>query len=513
MALQEEVSIRLLTKAQEAVLQLDLWIKDQQGFQNRDGLRASTSESLEQAERDYNRYMFQLNSLYLRAQYIRDKIEKQNAYNLADSDVAGNDTNSHAYVQQLVTEFYSLSIKMNELSAIQENVTNGSSPLSNKSSHSNDSLSKITDGFQPRPLKILQRQKHNNNQNTHPQPDLESPLKLKHRSSYNKLLSSNKKESKPYKNFNSKKSKNNELLSDISPVKIQSFEEPTFSVANTRNKNSMDPLHYSLFKTNNRLSIQFPDGYDNDDEYDDPTCISDQDTIFVSTPKIASSIKNTSEPLRKFNSHESILSVEKSNMKFIQPLPALKPPSSLLNLTLKKNLRSVSSVSSNNVSLTYNPMISKLNTTTIIPSEHTRNQMRVNSVDLLNLYVQQPTPKKLKTESQSPNPPSTDTLPSSNKESSVFSNWNILNLISTPRLSISSSVTNTQAASTKAPKPIKNKPNYGDLLNHSNEFHYEPPLHYQSNLQTHNQNTDAAVISRGISVSDLEHALNTNLKL
>lgn len=254
----------LLARSQDAIQQLEAWLEQQQDNINK--IDKNDKKFLEKATEEHNMYIAQLNSLYMRSKYVRDKLE----CNASDSKyryVTNNFREPKArqsYIEDLVFEFKDLTQKLNDLANDSRKLTINDSPVSQSTRGSNDS-------FEPKPLKILQRGKKNII--SIPKINNESQELCEAKSLPNSLADSN----------------------NVTAKKLRSVKSYQDGLTNYK-------LKVNPFKENNRLSLSI---FETMKDYSavDSESDSDQDTILQTSP----SIKRL-EPLRKFNSHESILS-------------------------------------------------------------------------------------------------------------------------------------------------------------------------------------------------------------
>lgn len=268
----------LLQQAKETVLQLELCINTQSfsevpkyfiGHENAD------------LRKEYDRCLFQLNSLYLRAQFIFDKIESH------------SDHNDAIYLEKLIEEFTDLSKEIKDLEFTAQSrsfvAMTSSSPSSQHS-------------FQPRPLKILQKRR----------TAQLTPTRQKKKDTLNSNIDGNSKVivladhltfTSPTKFKKGKQLNTSTKFSTVQPYSPSITTSPPplrpefIGKSNVKDKD-LDPLHKALLQ-NKRISLQFPDYSGLDDS-------SDQETIIVH--QLPDQPMVFDEPLRKYNSHESILS-------------------------------------------------------------------------------------------------------------------------------------------------------------------------------------------------------------
>lgn len=146
MASLEEITERLLERSNEAIEQLDEWIllqnKNRHISENKSGL-----DSIERLDDKYTEFLEKLNSLYIRSQYIKDKIRTEKN---AKATKRKSELNT-SRIQELMLEFKEITLSLNEI-AQQDDETN-SKQLSPASTSTKSSL----ESFTPKPLKILNR--------------------------------------------------------------------------------------------------------------------------------------------------------------------------------------------------------------------------------------------------------------------------------------------------------------------------------------------------------------------
>lgn len=345
----EDISERLLIRSQEAILQLELWIQRQQH------LRELEDSSIDKLGDQYNIYIAQLNSLCVRSEYVRDKLNKERERRISR-------IHDRKYIEDLVFEFQDITVKLNDLA---QSKSMDSTP-SSKSTRSS------LGSFQPRPLRLTER--HG--------PSVkvvrESPLKNK---SVVKSV-----------NFTGLQELHEERSSKClslpgSPLKeacvtrtIRAAKSHDTGLNSSNRKKSKDDRNYdvpSIFKENQRLSITVFD-----DLEDDIDSTSDQDTVISVMP----CSDEKSVPLRRFNSHESVLSTKVQPMSSTPLFCSFLLPSS--NRPLMKSVKVSSS-----------PVFSK-------------SSAPASSIDLLSSFVS--APEKV----------SNVAAAKRQNKSSFFGNWN-----------------------------------------------------------------------------------------
>lgn len=287
-----EISQKLLVRSQEAILQLDLYIQRQQRLYEYETLDQPDNGLLTKLQ-EYQTCLAQLNSLHIRSEHLRDRIASTDHRASQDGDSIGH----------LVTEFQKITTKLNELAATQDRAYQSPGSQSTKSVSS----------FEPKPLKILER------------------TKLQHPTSPTKRVATPPKKIAPLRKnppFDKKvmfsgHSKSTSLpgspsMAASSPVSIQQERFPRHAKScdaglnkqQRRRQDSDNRLNF--FKENQRLSISF---FDDEIDYS-----SDEDTVISVSPPETTSFKGfpKAEPLRRYNSHESVLSRK-------EVLPAASP--------------------------------------------------------------------------------------------------------------------------------------------------------------------------------------------
>ncbi|QID83842.1 vacuole-specific Myo2p myosin receptor [Saccharomyces pastorianus] len=335
----EDITERLLTRSEEAILQLDLWIQRQQ---RSSVCEPSDRDSLDKLSHQYNQYMSQLNSLYVRSESVRDKLSKEQRRRLNTED------NEHKRIEDLVHEFQDITVRLNELATVPNKASN-SSPQSQSTRSSLDS-------FQPRPLKIIERQRlcvvtpskpPKKSVIFNPINEVDCPSKT------SSLPCSPKKQPGKARTLRAAKSHDTGLNKSKKPSSTDAYE--------------------SFFKNKQRLSLTFFD------EMDDEDLDSDQDTIIlpnISTPSHMDMATKGAEfePLRRYNSHESILSNK--------PAPTMSL--SLGSFPFFKPSNPTFGTSVSNVQVNYCPRV----TASMIPK---RNGTRApTSKALLSSFIAQP---------------------------------------------------------------------------------------------------------------------------
>lgn len=270
----EDITEHLLNRAQEAVTQLEVWISDQQNFQ-----KSRSHDANEELKDMYSLYVAQLNSLCVRSEYVINKLNKEQRRR-------SSQYRNHKYIEDLVFEFQDITLKLNDI-AVSQNKNTTPSSKSSKSS---------CDSFQPKPLKITERHR------SYMEAAQRSPIK-KENSKKKVVVISDLPETDP--------SSSRCLSLPGSPLKES--RDKTIRLAksydtglNRRSISKRTPGDKkdvkSFFKDNQRLSISLFEDCDKEDD-----SMSDQDTVISVSP----ACEEKFVPLRRYNSHESILSIKK----------------------------------------------------------------------------------------------------------------------------------------------------------------------------------------------------------
>ena len=313
MATLQDISDRLLVRAQEATLQLDVWIQQQKRFCELSGLNT------EDLCKNHALYISQLNSLYVRSKEIGDKLrsgENRSQFSFQDEG---------AYIEELVYEFRDITLKLNELASLRR--VQGS-PSSQTSQYTCSS-------FKPRPYKISAR--HNSSSleiddkldfptkgksnirgaSLHypPEISLKDPVGKTCGDSWKINQLPLERQSTPLKKNNTiicpaKKQNEVLLIHDSKPNANHSVYQRLF-----KNKNRI-----SLSLTNTEIDVDSSDAscYDNDDNTlnynsDDDQVISYERETAAAATAVKESPKFVSKAytsLRRYNSHESLLSMK-----------------------------------------------------------------------------------------------------------------------------------------------------------------------------------------------------------
>lgn len=416
----EDISERLLTRSQEAILQLELWIQRQQH------LRELEDDPVHKLSDDYNMYIAQLNSLCVRSEYVRDKLNKERERRLSL-------LNDRKYIENLVFEFQKITVKLNDLACAQ----------STHSTPSSKSTRSSLDSFQPRPLKISERHQLGT------QPINESPTRkksLKKSVAFVPVSDAIDNQSSRCFSLPGSPIKNDIYVRSVRLAKSYDTGLNSKTMRRVKENNTQD-IH-SFFKENQRLSISFCDDLDEDLDVD-----SDQDTVISVPPACHDKLS----PLRRYNSHESILSTK------IQPLSQAKSLSSFL-LPTPPNRPSI-----NSTRISSEPIFS-------------RNSTPTSSKDLLSTFVSK---QNFQSEDRA-----------KNKQGSVFARWNLFG----------NSSAASQITQVSAQNPMK-------IINSNFRQQIKLMQCYERPFQSLQSAVKGPVFDSMVSYDDLSDALNTELVL
>ena len=310
MATLQDISDRLLVRAQEATLQLDVWIQQQKRFCELSGLNT------EDLCKNRALYISQLNSLYVRSKEIGDKLRSGENWSRFSFQDEG------AYIEELVYEFRDITLKLNELASLRR--IQGS-PSSQTSQYTCSS-------FKPRPFKISAR---HNSSSLEIDEKLDSPTKGKSnirgaslryppeitlKDPVGKTCTDSWKTNQlPLEHQSTPIKRSNTI---ICPAKKQD-EVLLIHDSKAQTKHS---VYQRLFKNKNRISLSLTNTeidvdssdtscYDNDDntlnyDSDDDQVISSERGTAVAVKESQKFVSKTYTSLRRYNSHESLLSIK-----------------------------------------------------------------------------------------------------------------------------------------------------------------------------------------------------------
>ena len=509
----EDLSERLLIRSQEAILQLDLWIQRQQQW---DGTNDASNceDTLEKLTDQYNLYMSQLNSLYVRSEHIRDKLNHNRLR-------ANKNKADHKNIEDLVYEFQDLTLKLNEL-AVSRKRNISPKKLSTRSSS--------IESFNLRPLKLIEKQKMRNNLNKTVTFEF-SKNQLKFCNSHNENNENNENNvvslpGSPIKQKRNGIDNDNEFIVKKFLRHTKSYDTGlNSSKKNSKSKKSNnDDTYNSIFKNNQRLSISFFEDYENsnatdsathvDSSLNDSGNISDQATVISSSSLIeeeefkAEYVNNTYLPLRKYNSHESILSTRfestnNHNKTYgsafktfnITPFLACSTTSSItINATA-----TTATTASNRPSIFNSPGLTKIYNNNSFPDR--KNSSRTTSKDLLSIYTNtQEIPSFLQNQRQN-----------KTTSSSFFDNWGFFGLVSPSSSSMLSSEigkkTKNSAPAKKLCTATKRTNNVPGTIDNCTTLTMGP------NGSRFFSTMNDPVFDNTVSVDELHTALNTELRL
>ncbi|CCD22173.1 Vac17p NDAI_0A00130 [Naumovozyma dairenensis CBS 421] len=473
----QDITERLLIRSQEAILQLDLWIQREKKQQELSTLNNSNNITYDHVDnQQYNVYLAQLNSLIVRVQYIRDKF----LHNINQLDSTQDE---QKYIENLVYEFKQITLKLNDLS--KKNKTTSSSENSSKTASSKSSM----ESFEPKPLKIIKRTKNdqkvsNTINNDHDlimqDENLQRPNSLPsspiEKSSY-VTISQNEQNLRLMKSQDFSTKKNTSRNTNYNT--IRKFENDTinqfFKSQQRLSIGIFDNDDDNIYSTNMGTATRITGEYLTDNNSDQATVIS-QGTIKRNDDDFT--------PLRRYNSHESILSQKISSTPLID---------NNNNLTFNSKLPLYSSIrrpSMQSIHVTSNPIFA-------------RSSQGKTSKDLLSSFVTSSIPRnnnrniqtrtKTRTQSRRNNQLRDHTI-NQTSTSSFFGNWNFLN-----RFNMITSETNTTT---------NRKRNYNIPLVNQSRAH-----NIDVNDTMDSISIKEPVYDNTISLDDLEDALNTELLL
>ncbi|CAR29074.1 ZYRO0F18502p [Zygosaccharomyces rouxii] len=297
----DDISERLFIRSQEAVLQLELWIRRQQHLSE-----IEHEHARDKIADQYNLYMAQLNSLCVRSEYVRDKLNA--GYQNRKPPIV----NEQNYIEDLVYEFQDITVKLNELAQNQKEQVTPSSK------HSNGSVN----SFQPRPLKITERYRTDIGATRQSPTRINGKLKNVNfvEESLPELFCPSKCTSLPGSPL---KMRSPDRLPDR-PLRVaKSYDTGLNPNSRAKLKKQKEEEMLSVFKENQRLSITFCDDIDEGSD-----SASDQNTVISTSPippshPIQYDVQSEKPPLRRYNSHDSVLSTK------VQPISSAKCPTFL----------------------------------------------------------------------------------------------------------------------------------------------------------------------------------------
>lgn len=324
----DDISERLFIRSQEAILQLELWIRRQQYM----------SEIEHETSRDrladqYNLYMAQLNSLCVRSEYVRDKL------NAGHQNPKPPIVNEQNYIEDLVYEFQDITLKLNDLAQNQKEQLTPSSKYSTGS----------TSSFQPRPLKITERYRAD------VRTTRQSPIKTNGKIRNVNFVEESLPDTSGLSKCTSLPGSPLKMRSPDRPLRIaKSYDTGLSSNSKAKLKKQKEEEKLAVFKGNQRLSITFCD-----DVEEESDSASDQNTVISTSPippsyPIGCDTEGDKPPLRRCNSHDSVLSAK------VRPIPHAKWPTFLTVPTANRpSMKSVSVSSAPIISSTRGKTTSK----------------------------------------------------------------------------------------------------------------------------------------------------------
>lgn len=454
-----DITDKLVIKSKESILQLDLKLQQKKRNQeiyysnNNDDDKDNTD--IDSDNDEYVLFIAQLNSLHIRSKYIRDKLKSSNGLNKSNATTSLIIDNPNEYVKHLVYEYKDITNKLNTFArnnlTISDSISNNSKSPSSQSSN---------ESFQPKPLRIYSRQRDSlllesfNVTSTSPigESSITNNTYATSITGYDRRLSChNSLPNSPIKQICQQHNSFN-TLTDKFLRSSKSYNDglnPNKIIDKRKKKRSKEEDEYQkLFKQKNRLSLSLV-GYEQDIEQNltsttknDPQASfinanivsdyeSDQDTIMQCNSPLFDNYSKKQliqqeepeifEPLRRYNSHESILSTKNSMLlnRKSKPLKFSLFSTNLNNPTIasSKNVQ----VNSNPIfaSTTVNDMYSNMNH--VHSTLHHSTSQKMRSTDLLQSVMKDmnnnSTENALKYKHE--NKPKTKT--------SFFDNWNVFN--------------------------------------------------------------------------------------
>ncbi|KAG0660370.1 hypothetical protein C6P45_001597 [Maudiozyma exigua] len=486
-----DITDKLVIKSKESILQSDL--KLQQKKRN-DEIYNKENDIDSDDNDEYVLFIAQLNSLHIRSKYIRDKLKIS-----IDSKKPNNSTSKPAsliidnpddYVKHLVYEYKDITTKLNTFArnnlTINDSISNDSKSPSSQSSN---------ESFQPKPLKIYSRQRDSlllesfNVTSTFPigESSITNNNNISITENGRRLSCHNSLPNSPIKQIHQQHNSFNAISNKIlrsSKSYNDGLNTNKLLDKKKKRKTKEEDEYQRLFKQKNRLSLSLV-GYEQDNEQDFTSNTnndtqtsyitanivsdyeSDQDTIMQCNSPLIDNYSEKQqqirqeepalfEPLRRYNSHESILSTKNSML--------LNRKSKPLKFSLfSTNLNNPTVATSQNVQVNSNPIFANTsvnnmynnnnnnnNRTHIHSKLHQDTTQKIRSTDLLQSVMKDmngSTQKSGKNRNQ--NKPKTKT--------SFFDNWNVFNKYS---MTLTSEV-------------AKNDLNNIDSINHTKTSHIQ----------------------------------------
>lgn len=522
----KDITDKLLVRSQEAILQLDLWIQQQKRLEELAGDDLFINEHVDVEDVEYadkkeqhTLYIAQLNSLYVRSKYIRDKINRSKSNNNRIPSIKDPED----YIKQLVYEFKDITIKLNEIAC---NRKQKSSPCSQSTKSSQNS-------FEPKPLNIYNKQRFSSlDQHQHNSNNITSPSKRKDeikkpfftnfivaKDGFRSLSLYKSLPSSPIKKTSTKDEE--KLSSTTRPLRSAISYTDGLNNPKTRLKTRNNDEYNRVFKQKNRLSLSLvsddndeycqtnDNKYSINDTYMDNTLNydSDQDTVLQHNSTICGT--KQFEPLRRYNSHESILSTKNSMLldRKTKPLK-FSPFSTTCN----------SRTTSGSVQINCNPIFANS-----VLSEQKSTTQRIRSTDILNSVM-----KDLNSTKNDISREKISISNKSKKNTSLFDGWNIFNKYS---MSVTSEVgkndlgntmptlSNNKTIQTYRRQVSNDTVIISTIISSSNKFktntgmpNYKSSMKSSDNLEVMD-NHPKLKIEKKVKFSDLQEALDTELLL
>lgn len=469
----ENITDQLLKRSQDAIWQLECWIKKQENDVNNNNSTSipNTVEdphTIKEAKHKQQQYVKQLKSLQRRSLYLKHNIHStSNETTPIIPDVATFDQQSCnknnrnsvqsvqsdvSYMENLVFEFKDLTLKLNELAQARKSVKlTTNSTTDGDTSRSSSSSSSSDDSLELKPLRIISRQNiHNTLASTSTQCN----------NTDNEIIDATSspcnETSQTPSSYSQTPKRKRLLMSSLpsSPIrsksndKVQSPDTPQHKLRNyksyhdglinnkTKNNTTRQQIH-NPFNNNNRLSLalfqnmknidedyngnnviysddelEFVADDDTQDELDQNTVLSSYDNgnKYLKTPILTPKIDKF-PPLQRSNSHESIFSKRsvKKPLRFYQ----------FVTNTTAPTTRGISTNDTKNTCLEDTTVVSQQ---MFFKSSYNSNGTSSKALlsDIINSVPAGPVTTKRK-----PVQRTTTTATTTTATSSIFANWSL----------------------------------------------------------------------------------------
>ncbi|CCE63491.1 hypothetical protein TPHA_0E04020 [Tetrapisispora phaffii CBS 4417] len=530
----EELSEKLLIRSQEAILQLDLWILRQQQQHNdhRFGTATDTgnktkdsNEALNALRSTYDLYMSQLNSLYVRSEFIRDKLNSEknnvNKFNL-----------DHRNIEELVFEFQNIREKLNQLAA--------SSKLDKHSPPKTSTRSSSMESMNLKPLKVVAKHEKRmskelelKNKEKSVTFGKETRISLTTNGIGGKLMIKDDSDASPQ--LIDKKYK--VLRNAISYDTGLNSKSKSNKRSNREYRKKNDAAYDSLFKNKQRFSISLFEDYvdtttnTNYNEFN-PTVDasinteliennSDQETVISSSHLpcitneplddyiLSNSIqldKNNNSGnnegkkshLRRCNSHESILSTKLENT-FYKNVGSNFYDRFIFSSFYRPTVASVSTTSTNIEPFLSDGKNESPNKNLQLPL--TSSTRGVTSRELLSKFADKPEQLKAPTTSNS------------NSSKYFFENWGLFSSMSSSSTFHRKNTSGSNIISSEVGKKLCDRSTGIKVTSINTQNAYTFPFIRSNSHDITKQNITNPIIKERVSYNELHDALNTEIKL